>query len=72
VNPTRLSTEPERHLKVSEVAKMFDVTPYTVRVWLKDGTLEGIKIGKGHYWRIPMSAARDLAQRKYAAEAQHE
>lgn len=59
-------------LKVSDVARMFDVEPATVRVWLKEGDLRGIKIGKGHYWRIPKSAARELANRKYGSEPQHE
>lgn len=52
-------------LKVPEVARMFGVEPATVREWLKDGTLRGMKIGKGHYWRIPKSAAVELANRKY-------
>lgn len=60
------------YLKVSEVAAMFDVETATVRVWLRDGTLEGIKIGKGHYWRIPKSAAVELANRKYGSESQYE
>lgn len=53
------------YLKVSEVASMFGVQPATVREWLNDGTLEGVKIGKGHYWRISTAAARSLAQKRY-------
>lgn len=53
------------YLKVSEVAAMFGVETATVRLWLRDGTLEGIKIGKGHYWRISTSAAQRLAQKRY-------
>lgn len=59
-------------LKVSEVARMFDVQPATVREWLNTGILHGVKIGKGHYWRVPTSAARQLAMRKYASESQYE
>lgn len=51
--------------KVAEVAKMFNVENATVREWLKDGTLRGIKIGKGHYWRVPASAAYELANKRY-------
>jgi len=51
---------------------MFDVEPATVREWLKSGDLKGIKIGKGHYWRIPLSAAQDLATRKYGSESAYE
>jgi excisionase family DNA binding protein len=54
-------------LKVSEVAVMFAVQKETVRDWLRDGTLRGIKIGKGHYWRIPLSACEALAQQRYGS-----
>lgn len=58
----------DRMLKVRDVAEMFDVQPATIRDWLKDGTLRGIKIGGGHYWRIPESAAQELAQRRYGED----
>lgn len=61
-----IPTEPL--MKVREVADLFDVTPATVRVWLADGTIRGIKIGKGHYWRIPQSAAIELANKRHGAE----
>jgi excisionase family DNA binding protein len=51
----------ERLYKVDEVAKLFEVKPDTIRVWLRDGTLRGVKIGKGHYWRVPASAVEELA-----------
>lgn len=57
------------YLKVKEVATMFGVTSATVREWLNDGTLEGIKIGKGHYWRISTAAAQRLAQKRYGDDA---
>lgn len=52
-------------MKVSDVAKMFDVKPATVREWIKDGILPAIKIGTGHYWRVRTSEVTALAQRKY-------
>jgi excisionase family DNA binding protein len=55
----------DRMLKPADVAKIFDVTKGTVAMWLRDGTLRGIKIGKGHYWRIPQSAVEELALKKY-------
>jgi excisionase family DNA binding protein len=58
----------ERLYKVSEVAKLFDVTPATVRIWLNDKTLRGIKIGKGHYWRIPSTAVEELATSRWGSE----
>jgi excisionase family DNA binding protein len=51
--------------KVSDVAKMFNVKPATVRIWLSNGTLSGIKIGSGHYWRIPEDSVTKLAERRY-------
>lgn len=57
------------YLKVSDVAAMFGVESATVREWLRDGTLEGIKIGKGHYWRISTAAATALAQKRYGDRA---
>ena len=35
---------------VEEVAAMLKVTPFTVRRWLKEGQIRGIKFGK--LWRI--------------------
>lgn len=52
-------------MKVSEVAKLFDVQPATVRDWLKTGVIRGIKIGGGHYWRIPRSAVEELATHRH-------
>jgi len=56
--------EPEL-MKVSEVARMFGVTPYTIRQWIKDEKVHGVKIGKGHYWRITTKSVKQLAQDLY-------
>jgi excisionase family DNA binding protein len=55
----------DRALKVSEVAVIFGVTSETVREWLRDGTLKGMKIGKGHYWRVMSSSVVELAQQRH-------
>jgi excisionase family DNA binding protein len=65
VADTSQEPDAERYLKVSEVAEMFSVQPATIREWLSEGRLRGIKIGNGHYWRIPLSAAKELANTKY-------
>lgn len=36
---------------VNEVAKMFRVTPYTVREWIKRGQLTAIKVGRRYLIR---------------------
>ena len=41
----------ERMLTPEEVAERLAVTPNTVRGWLRDGTLKGVKLGK-RVWRI--------------------
>jgi len=49
---------------------MFSVTSATVREWLVSGELKGFKIGKGYYWRIPVSAASDYATQRYGANSE--
>lgn len=65
----QVSEQSDPLLKVSEVAKMFGVQPATIREWIRTGLLHAVKIGKGHYWRVPTSAARQLAQKKYGDES---
>ena len=57
----------EELFKVSEVAKLFDVTPYTVREWLKSGKMKGIKMGDGvkPHWRITKSEVNAFGTRMY-------
>ena len=55
----------EKMLKPAEVAEMFGVKRETVTEWLRSGVLRGQKIGRGYYWRVPESAARELAEKKY-------
>lgn len=52
-------------MKVREVAELFDVQPATIRDWLANGVLQGVKIGRGHYWRIPKSEVTRLATQRY-------
>jgi len=43
---------------VEEAAKILQVTPYTIRAWLKAGKLPGRKVGG--VWRILDSALEDF------------
>lgn len=54
---------------VKAVAEVFGVTPYTVREWCKNGTLEAVQPGKE--WRIPESEVIRLAHERYGPDAQH-
>lgn len=38
---------------VEEAAKFLKVHHETLRKWLRQGTLRGVKIGGGRMWRIP-------------------
>ena len=42
-------------LTVRQVATKLEVHPETVRTWLREGKLKGIKIG-ARLWRIPEEA----------------
>lgn len=46
----------ERLLSVTEVATWLDVTPETVRRWLRGGQLQGFRVSKKAGWRIPESS----------------
>src|SRR4028118_2250185 len=54
-------------LTVGQVAKIFNVTAYTVRVWLNQGTLKGVKVGAGTmgHWRITRQEVTRFANDKY-------
>jgi excisionase family DNA binding protein len=54
----------ERFLTVGEVAEIFNVTDYTVRVWLKSGKLNGFKPA-GQQWRITQSEVVAFANKQY-------
>ena len=51
---------PEKFLTPDSVAKMLDVSPATVRIWLRNGTLEGLKVGAGKLWRISEEDIQDF------------
>lgn len=40
--------------RVDDVAEMLDVTPDTVRRWIANGQLRGVRVGG--QWRVPASA----------------
>lgn len=62
----------EEYLRVSDVAKVFDVTSYTVRQWLNNGDLKGVKIGNGHYWRVAKSEIKRYADKRYQPGEAHD
>ncbi len=50
----------EKYLNPETVAKMFDVSPTTVRAWLRSGAMKGMKLGGGKLWRISEGAVEEF------------
>jgi excisionase family DNA binding protein len=50
----------DKFLTPDSVAKMLAVSPATVRIWLRNGTLKGLKVGAGKLWRISEEDIRDF------------
>lgn len=44
----------ETPLTVHQVAERFGVADKTVRRWLNDGTLKGIRFGRWGRWHVPL------------------
>jgi excisionase family DNA binding protein len=52
-------TDPDRLLTVADIAERLRLNPETVRRWLRDGRLRGIRLGERRAgWRV---SERDLA-----------
>jgi excisionase family DNA binding protein len=69
VEPEEEATDLDELLTVGQVAIIFQVTNYTVRVWLKEGKLNGIKVAgasRGH-WRISRREVLRLATETYGS-----
>ncbi len=54
----------DRHLSLSEVAELMEVTERTVRRWIKSGRLKAYKPGRDY--RIPESAVKEFIERSEA------
>lgn len=51
----------ESFLKVQEVADLLRMNPETIRVWLREGRLRGVRPGgKRAGWRVPESEVRRI------------
>jgi excisionase family DNA binding protein len=53
----------EKLLTPDAVAKMLEVSPATVRIWLRNGTLRGLKVGAGRLWRISEGSVEEFLYR---------
>jgi excisionase family DNA binding protein len=59
----------EKFLTPDTVAKMLEVSPATVRIWLRNGTLKGLKVGAGKLWRISEEDIQDFLYKSRAQSA---
>ena len=57
----------EKLLTVPDVAEQLSVTEETVRRWLRDGKLEGVRLSRRAGWRIRPESVLELL-RKLEAE----
>ena len=57
----------EKLLSPEAAAELLDVSPATVRGWLRSGILQGSKVGGGKLWRISESAIDEFIKAGLAA-----
>ena len=50
----------DRLYTVEEVSKILNVGANTIRIWLNNGTLKGIKVGR--YWRVKESQLEEFTK----------
>jgi excisionase family DNA binding protein len=65
-----VSEEPiEQYYSVAQLAKMLSVKPYTVRRWIKDKTIEAIRLpGERGDYRISKTEASRLVNNTYGSK----
>lgn len=56
----------KRYLAVPEVARRFAVHEETVRIWLRDGWLHGVKIGG--VWRVRPEDVEKMFEKEVESE----
>ena len=59
-------------LTVKQVAERLQVTPYTVRKWLRARKLHGIIISDSTGWRVEEAELRRFIEQHRAQDGQHD
>lgn len=52
----------DKLLTTEDAAKMLQVSPDTVRGWLRRGVIKGTKVGDGRLWRISESTIDEFVK----------
>lgn len=58
----------ERWFTVAEVAEKLGLHAETVRLWLRQGRIRGLRFGRRGGWRISESALNDFIADRYAGK----
>jgi excisionase family DNA binding protein len=69
VTKTKAATEHLAFLTPEEVSHMLRVSVYTVRRWIKEGSLPAYKVGRG--WRISEPAMNEWLSENQSVVASH-
>ncbi len=55
----------DRLLSTAEAGEYFGVSKQTIRKWIKDGIIVGIRVGDQGRWKIRRSEVERLVREKY-------
>lgn len=55
----------KKMMTVKEVAEIFEVQPITIREWLRNGILQGVRPPGTKAWRVPRESVEKLVNTKY-------
>ncbi len=55
-------------LTVEQVSEILQIKENTIRIWLREGTLKGVKIGQGKTWRIKESQLEKFIEERNTEE----
>ncbi len=59
----------EKLLTPEDAAERLQVTPGTVRGWLRNGVIKGTKVGGGRLWRISEATIEEFVQAAQCGES---
>lgn len=60
----------DKLLTPKAVAERLEVSPDTVRIWLRRGLLKGVKVGGGRLWRISESEINEFVKNGFQEQTQ--
>lgn len=65
-DPVTIAGIESKEYTVAEIAKLFEVTTYTVKAWLSSGKLQGRRdSGQGRPWKVSKEDLQIFARKRY-------